>query len=408
MTYANQLFATQISWKADFLPSQVCENTKTGVTHDPSITFWSYLLVRTVLGVLTAASLMMFEGAVMATIQELGGDYGIQRFVGNFGAIVFAPLGGYLIDVTTPEDATRPNFSASVYIYLALKLSAAVMLLFIRLDFRPPGERILKNLGQVVKNPEVVMFLVQMMFAGTFWGYIEGFLFWYLDDLQATRFLMGWTVAVGMLTSLPFLSFSGPITDVLGHINVIVLGMLAYFVRLIGYSFLNSPPIYVYLCEALEGLTMALMMTSAVTYVAKISTPATMASVMGIMGALFFGVGKGSGSLFGGLLQSFIGARNTFRYFAANALVCAAVYIFFKCCYGTPREDAAAAAKRRHNANAKAKGNGGNVNGGFKSDGGADKVDNAGVDPGAVEAENGGSAASASNGPRSLTGGTRV
>ena len=68
----------------------------------------------------------------MATIQELGGDYGLQRlawkndshsdqdffykkmsfnflcqsfqlffsprFVGNFGAIVFAPVGGWLID----------------------------------------------------------------------------------------------------------------------------------------------------------------------------------------------------------------------------------------------------------------------------------------------------------------------
>ena len=53
--------------------------------------------------------------------QELGGDYGIQRFVGNFGAIVFAPLGGYLIDATSP-DPSRPNFSASVYIYLALKV----------------------------------------------------------------------------------------------------------------------------------------------------------------------------------------------------------------------------------------------------------------------------------------------
>ena len=44
---------------------------------------------------------------------------------------------------------------------------------------------------------------------------------------------------------------------------------------------------------------MALMMTSAVTYVAKISTPTTIASVMGLMGSLFFGVGKGSGCLFG-------------------------------------------------------------------------------------------------------------
>ena len=62
--------------------------------------------------------------------------------------------------------------------------------------------------------------------------------------------------------------------------------------------------------EALEGFTMALMMTSAVTYVAKISSPSTIASVMGLMGSLFFGIGKGSGSLFGGLLMSSIGTRS--------------------------------------------------------------------------------------------------
>ena len=46
----------------------------------------------------------MFEGAVMATIQEMGGDYGLQRFVGNFGAIIFAPLGGFLIDFTNDNN----------------------------------------------------------------------------------------------------------------------------------------------------------------------------------------------------------------------------------------------------------------------------------------------------------------
>lgn len=117
---------------------------------------------------------------------------------------------------------------------------------------------------------------------------------------------------MGMVTSLPFLVFSGPITDLVGHINVIVVGMLAYAVRMVGYSFLQDPA-HVYPYEALEGLTMALMMTSAVTYVARISSPKTVASVMGVMGALFFGVGKGSGSLFGGMLMSVIGARNTFR-----------------------------------------------------------------------------------------------
>ena len=34
-----------------------------------------------------------------------------------------------------------------------------------------------------------------------------------------------------MVTSLPFLVFSGPITDLLGHANVIAVGMLAYGAR---------------------------------------------------------------------------------------------------------------------------------------------------------------------------------
>ena len=53
------------------------------------------------------------------------------------------------------------DLNQSILNLALLQLSAAAMLLFIRLDFRPPGERILKNLGQVVKNTEVVVFLVQ-------------------------------------------------------------------------------------------------------------------------------------------------------------------------------------------------------------------------------------------------------
>ena len=137
---------------------------------------------------------------------------------------------------------------------------------------------------------------------------------------------MGWTVAVGMVTSLPFLIFSGPITDMIGHMNVIALGMFAYFVRMLGYSLVTNP-VYIYPFEALEGLTMALMMTSAVTYVASISTPTTIASVMGIMGALFFGVGKGAGSLFGGIIMSYFGADMTFRYVYSTSNFVASVAI---------------------------------------------------------------------------------
>ncbi len=68
--------------------------------------------------------------------QEVGGDYGIQRFVGNFGAIVFAPLGGFVIDSTSNSGSSSSpgDFAAAVYIYLALKLAAAAMILCVKVS----------------------------------------------------------------------------------------------------------------------------------------------------------------------------------------------------------------------------------------------------------------------------------
>ena len=63
---------------------------------------------------------------VSLPLQEMGGDYGIQRFVGNFGAIVFAPLGGYVIDQASTD--TEVDFSPAIYIYLVLKLMAGVFI----------------------------------------------------------------------------------------------------------------------------------------------------------------------------------------------------------------------------------------------------------------------------------------
>ena len=47
--------------------------------------------------------------------------------------------------------------------------------------------------------------------------------------------------------------FSGPITDVIGHMNVIIVGMLAYTARMLGYSFITDPT-YVFPFEALVNL----------------------------------------------------------------------------------------------------------------------------------------------------------
>jgi hypothetical protein len=66
-----------------------------------------------------------------------------------------------------------------------------------------------------------------------------------------------------------------------------------------GYSLIYNP----WLClifEAMESVTSSLSFTAAVTYAAKLSTTTTDSSVQGLLGGLYFGVGKsllGSGSV---------------------------------------------------------------------------------------------------------------
>jgi MFS family permease len=125
-------------------------------------------------------------------------------------------------------------------------------MLTIRLDFKSPAPGVVKDMFKVLRNVELFALLLSCFllgktyirnttntsqentFIGTVWGYLESFLFWLLQDLGASRTLMGLTITVGGLAGLPLLALSGPIIEKVGHANIICLGFLFYGVRLIG------------------------------------------------------------------------------------------------------------------------------------------------------------------------------
>ena len=78
-------------------------------------------------------------------------------------------------------------------------------------------------------------------FAGTAWGFIENFLFWLLQDLGASRSLMGVTVTVGGIAGIPLLVLSGPIISRIGHANVLFIGFIFYAIRLFGQTTHRHP-----------------------------------------------------------------------------------------------------------------------------------------------------------------------
>lgn len=107
-------------------------------------------------------------------------------------------------------------------------------MLTIHLEFKTGAKNVVADVLSVLKNVEVVALLVSCFVLGTAWGYIESFLFWFLQDLGGSEFLMGITITVGGAAGIPLLIMSGPIIEKIGHANVLFIGFVFYAIRLLG------------------------------------------------------------------------------------------------------------------------------------------------------------------------------
>ncbi|XP_046981061.1 major facilitator superfamily domain-containing protein 6-like [Schistocerca americana] len=294
---------------------------------DVRLTFWLYLSIRVFIGIIGGTAFAMFEGAVIAILREQKADYGLQRIYATIGGMISSPLSGALIDYFS-KGKPYTDFRPAFYLYAALKIASGLLILTISLEFKTPAKNVVTDVLTVLRNVELLALLCVIFVLGTAWGYIESFLFWLLQDLGGSRSLMGVTITVAGLAGIPLLVLSGPIIESIGHANVLFIGFVFYAIRLFGYSLIYNP----WLClifEAMESVTSSLSFTAAVTYAAKLSTTTTDTSIQGLLGGLYFGVGKGAGSLVGGYLMKGIGTRPTYQVFAAMCAVVGTFYFFF-------------------------------------------------------------------------------
>ncbi|GLV43083.1 uncharacterized protein CBL_14239 [Carabus blaptoides fortunei] len=305
----------------------MCDNAKSVFEVNMRLTFWSYLVVRVFIAMIGGTAFAMFEGAVIAILREKKADYGLQRIYASIGGMISSPTSGLLIDYFS-RGKGYTDFRPAVYLYAVLKIISGILMLGIHLEFKSPARNVVTDVLTVLKKVEVIALFISCFILGTTWGYIESFLFWLLQDLGGTRTLMGFTITVGGIAGIPLLVLSGPIIKRIGHANVIFIGFLFYGIRLMGYSIIYNPW-HCLIFEAMESVTSSLSFTAAVTYAAKLSSVTTDSSIQGMLGGIYYGVGKGSGSLIGGYLMKLVGTRPTYQIFAAMTVVTGILYFCF-------------------------------------------------------------------------------
>ena len=181
----------------------------------------------------------------------------------------------------------------------------------------------LSTLANSLFKPPVVFWLLEVAVIGTGLGVVESFLFVFLqDELMASTKLCGFSVAITVLFEMPVFHYSPYLLRRLGHDALFLLAMLAYSIRVFGYSFLSPQTVcFVYLLEVLHGLTFASMWIASIDFSAAIAPKEWSTSVQSILTLTNTCLGGGLGPILGGRFMEQYGARRMFRGSASTMFV---------------------------------------------------------------------------------------
>lgn len=147
---------------------------------------------------------------------------------------------------------------------------------------------ILKDVGRLLVEVRIIVFLVWCIAVGMCTGLIWQFLFFIIEDLaknqgcdsqQWIKTLEGIVMAIQTLAGeMPFFFCSGRILKKIGHINAMSLVLLVIGIRYILYSVIPDPWWFLPI-ELLNGLTFGLFYACMASYASVVAPPGTEATM---------------------------------------------------------------------------------------------------------------------------------
>lgn len=135
-------------------------------------------------------------------------------------------------------------------------------------------------------------------------GVIDGYLFVYLDLLGAPPALLGTCLLMICCAELPVFAYSGEILNFLGYSGALHLALGAFCCRLAVYSSLHLMSTYWMVApfEMLHGITFGIAWAAGVNYCQAVAPEGLKSTIQSVFGATYYGLGRGTGGLIGGLL----------------------------------------------------------------------------------------------------------
>lgn len=243
---------------------------------------FTILLVLVVVGeFLEAPSTTLADASLLEHLGEERRYYGKQRLWGSLGFGLSSFLVGVLLErsrhVVCGDQYTDYMICFCVFALLM------VMTLFISTTFKfKYKETDTKNIRvfSALCNIHYGSCLAAACFMGVGHGMSHSFLNWFLEDLGATKTLMG--VAVICRSSLDLLTFfvAGSLIKAIGQIKIMIFALISYGIAFTLYSLLTNPW-WVLPIEMLVGCTYAASWSACTSYMAGASSTDSVTTIQG-------------------------------------------------------------------------------------------------------------------------------
>ncbi|XP_055331684.1 major facilitator superfamily domain-containing protein 6-like [Paramacrobiotus metropolitanus] len=282
-----------------------------------------YITFRFLAGIAMSALSPMLDALAYQMAKEHHGDLGFNRMFTLIGMALTPPISGLLVDIATRESGYE-NYSPAFYIFGSLLTVSAVIAYFMSLKVKMPQEHIIRYVSTILKNPKVSIFVLMMLFTGMMWGFLENYLFVFMKQIGSPQWLLGMTNTVSALSALPVVALSTYIIRALGHTKIVMMCCVLYGIRFLCYSF-TYDPFLILPVEILEAFTTSLLWVVTSVYCGKIA-PDYVATLQGIVMGAHGAIGRGTGSLIGGIMFDYLKPRLTYRIWAGACVALGGFY----------------------------------------------------------------------------------
>jgi PPP family 3-phenylpropionic acid transporter len=252
------------------------------------------------------------DNSVMDLLADHKDQYGKLRLWGAIGWGVAAPVVGWLIE--------RSDLSWAFYGYMFLMSAGLLVAWNLTVSQTGIGAKVWVGLRSLLSNPSWTLFLFTVFVLGIGSAVIQNYLFLYLNDLEASKTLMGLSLMFATISELPVFYFSDRLLDRFSATGMIFIAMSFLVLRLLAYSLIQIP-LLILLIQLLHGPTYSAMWVSGVSYAAKNAPLGMGATAQGLFSGVLLGFSAAVGAFIGGILYENFGPVAMFRLIGFFVLI---------------------------------------------------------------------------------------